>query len=261
MATEEFIIALFCRVDAMMDGVCKHPQAKLYPSEVVTLALLYALKGCGARAFYRWLSRDYRQLFPALPERTRLFRLFVTHRDWADRFLAAPTVLGIADSYGIEWRHPRRHGRTTTQLGKKGLSNQRWIAGGKLCVVLNQWGRIVAWDDATANVHDSTFQPLIARFAEQMSVLTDGTFHRQTGDPVNMRVCRRGTWPQRLLVETVCSLLTRVCQRKKLSHRGWACFHAHLAFVVAVFTLLVDWHGLQTDEQGVAHLSLAAFSL
>ena len=28
-------------------GPNKHSQAKLYPSEVVTLALLYALKGCG----------------------------------------------------------------------------------------------------------------------------------------------------------------------------------------------------------------------
>ena len=28
----------------------------------------------GNRPFYRWLSRDYRALFPRLPERTRLFR-------------------------------------------------------------------------------------------------------------------------------------------------------------------------------------------
>jgi hypothetical protein len=46
------------------------------PSEVVTLGLLHALKGGGNRAFYRWLTCDYRPLFPRLPERTRLFRLF-----------------------------------------------------------------------------------------------------------------------------------------------------------------------------------------
>jgi hypothetical protein len=31
--------------------------------------VLFALKGVGNRAFYRWVSRDWRSLFPALPER------------------------------------------------------------------------------------------------------------------------------------------------------------------------------------------------
>lgn len=261
MPTEEFIIAVYCRVDEVMGAEPKHPQAKLYPSETVTLALLYALKGTGERAFYRWLTRDYAALFPALPERTRLFRLFATHRAWADRFLAAPTVLGIADSYGVELRHPRRHGRASGQLGKKGLSNHRWIAGGKLCVVINQWGRVVAWDDATANVHDSAFHPLIARLDGQAIVLTDGNFHRKVGDPANMKVCKRGTWPQRILVETVFSLLTRVCHLKRAGHRLWDSFQMHLAFAIAVFNLLADWDGLREDRHGRTHLSLAEFCL
>ncbi len=45
MYTEEFIIALFIKVDDAMGDVPKHPQAALYPSELVTLALLYALRG------------------------------------------------------------------------------------------------------------------------------------------------------------------------------------------------------------------------
>lgn len=261
MSTEEFIIDLFCRVDAAMGDERKHPQAKLYPGELVTLALLYALKGGGERAFYRWLCRDYRPLFPALPERTRLFRLFAAHRAWAARFLAEPTLLGIADSYGVELRHPRRHGRAAAQLGKKGLSNHRWIAGGKLCVLVNQWGRVVAWEDAAANVHDSAFHPLIARFDGQTIVLTDGNFHRKAGDPANMKVCGRGTWPQRILVETVFSLLTRVCHLKHAAHRLWAAFQAHLAFAVAVFNLLVDWDGGPSDARGRTQLALARFSL
>ncbi len=94
MSTKDFIIALFCRVDEVVGDVPKHPQAKLYPSEVVTLALLFALKGVGPRAFYRWLCRDYLDLFPQLPDRTRLFRLFAAHREWADFFLADATTLG-----------------------------------------------------------------------------------------------------------------------------------------------------------------------
>ncbi|MEJ2300117.1 MAG: hypothetical protein P8Y14_01290 [Anaerolineales bacterium] len=67
MTTEDFIITLFCRVDNAMPNAQKHSQASLYPSEVVTLAILFALKGVGNRAFYRWLVRDYQALFPKLP--------------------------------------------------------------------------------------------------------------------------------------------------------------------------------------------------
>jgi hypothetical protein len=105
-------MALFCQVDDQMTDIPKRPDAKLYPSEVVTLALLFAIKGVGGRAFYRWLTRDYAAWFPQMPERTRLFRLFQTHTAWMARFLAAPTVLGVADSYGIELGHPMREGRS-----------------------------------------------------------------------------------------------------------------------------------------------------
>jgi hypothetical protein len=62
-----------------------------------------------------------------LPERTRLFRLFKTHQNWTDRFLAEPTVLEIADTYGIGLLHPDREGCSDKQIGKKGYSNHRWI--------------------------------------------------------------------------------------------------------------------------------------
>src|SRR5215213_9143402 len=75
-------------------------------------------KAGGNRAFYRWLTRDYRTLFPRLPERTRLFRLFVTHQDWTRAFLASPTVLGVIDTYGIELIHPMREGRGPQQIGR-----------------------------------------------------------------------------------------------------------------------------------------------
>ena len=100
MTTVEFITALFYEVDEQLRAIPKHPEAHLWPSEVVTLGLLHALKGGGNRPFYRWLTRDYRALFPHLPERTRLFRLFKTHHDWTQSFLAAPTVLGVIDTYG-----------------------------------------------------------------------------------------------------------------------------------------------------------------
>src|SRR5262249_30172705 len=54
--TSDFIPALFCQVDDHLLGFPKHPKARLWPSEVVTLGLLHALTGVGSRPFYRWLT-------------------------------------------------------------------------------------------------------------------------------------------------------------------------------------------------------------
>ena len=261
MTTWDFIIALFYQVDEQMRDMPKHPEAHLWPSEVVTLGMLHALKGGGNRAFYRWLTRDYRALFPRLPERTRLFRLFMTHQDWTTAFLATPTVLGVIDTYGIELIHPIREGRSPQQIGRKGLSNHRWIVGGTLCLVLNQWGLVVAWECATAHVADNTFQGLIRQFEERMIVLSDTAFHATEGDLANLKLCQRGAWEDRMLVETVLSMLTLVCHFKKVMHRVWAYFHARLAFTMAAFNVLVQWHGFLPNASGFVPLSMAEFSL
>jgi hypothetical protein len=260
MTTHDFIIALFYAVDQEMLEMPKHPEAKLYPSEVVTLALLFAMKGGGMRAFYRWLTRDYLALFPQVPERTRLARLFKTHTAWTTRFLAAPTVLGVADTYGIELLHPMREGRSPAQIGKKGMSHHRWMVGGKLCFILNQWGFICAWDCATANVYDTHLHPLLAQFQDQMSVLTETCFHAKSGDPANMKVCPRGTWNTRMVVETVLSMLTTVFHSKKVGHRVWAYFRARIAWTMAACNLLDRW-GMVVDDHDMVHLSIAEFSL
>jgi hypothetical protein len=291
MITLEFITALFYEIDEQMGAIPKHPEAHLWPSEVVTLGLLHALKGIGNRPFYRWLTRDYRPLFPRLPERTRLFRLLTTHQDWAraflvlsqgtfsemkacmpldlqdirlalfsekqlDHALATPTVLGVIDTYGIELIHPMREGRGPQQIGRKGGSNHRWIVGGTLCLLLNQWGLIVGWDCATANVADNTFQWLIQQVDGRMIVLSDTGFHAAEGDPANLKLCQRGEWQDRMLVETVLSMLTLVCHLKKVMHRGWAYFQARLAFTMAVFNVLVQWQGLQPYASGFVPLSI-----
>jgi len=273
MTTTDFITELFCKVDDQMKDVPKHAQASLWPSELVTIGMLHAIKGVGNRAFYRWLSKDFRPLFPDMPHRTRLFRLLKTHQDWTDYFLAPPTMLGVIDSYGIELIHPMlihpiREGRTPNQIGKKGISNHRWIVGGKLCLVLNHLGLVSAWDCATANVHDTSFQHLIRGFEEQMVVLSDMAFHAAVedsrngeGDPSNLKLCERGEWNERMMVETVLSMLTLVCHFKKVMHRVWDYFRARLGFTMAAFNLLVHWNGLTPDDNGFVQLSIAEFSL
>lgn len=262
MTTEDFIIELFCRVDDAMQGVKKHREASLYPSEVVTLGLLFALKGVGNRAYYRWLTRDYSDLFPKLLERTRLFRAFKKQRVHVERFMAAPSLIGLVDSFGIELIHPRREGRSAQQIGRKGSSNRRWIVGGKLAVLLNHLGLVVAWDCDTANVYDgSAFQHLVDDVADHMVVFADTHFGKKDWHPTNLRLCKRGEWNSRMLIETMLSMLTVVCHFKRVSHRVWDYFETRLAFTMALFNILVQWYPLKSDELRFVRLSLAQFSL
>ena len=261
MTTEEFITELFCRVDDALSAQ-KHSQANLYPSEVVTLGLLYALKGTGARAFWRWLVRDYRPLFPNLPHRTRLFRLFTSHEHYLSCFMAQPTLIGVIDSYGIEFIHPIRQGRSDQQIGKKGLSNTRWIVGGKVCLLLNHIGLIVAWDVDTANVYDgSAFQHLVDAVAEEMLVLADPHFVKDGWHPTNLKICPKNTWNDRMMIETVLSMLTVVCHFKKVGHRVWDYFKSRVGYTMALFNILVQWHGLVPNDDGFVRHSIAQFSL
>ncbi len=262
MPTEYFIIALFCRVDDKMIDVKKHSQATLYPSEAVTLALLFALKGSGNRAFYRWLCNNWLHLFPHLPHRSCLFRLLNSHSKWIDRFMAAPSLIGVIDSYGIELIHPRREGRSPKQIGKKGLSNKWWIVGGKLCLLLNHIGLIVDWDVNTANVYDgSAFQQLVDAVAEQMLVFADSHFEKVDWHPPNLKICPRGTWNDRMMIETTLSMLTLICHFKKVGHRVWSYFRSRVGYTMALFNILIQGHGIQPDDDGFVHHSIAQFSL
>jgi hypothetical protein len=202
-----------------------------------------------------------RKLFPLLPERIRLFRLFAVHHDWGQRFLASTTFFGVADSFGIELLATRRLGRSPRQIAKRGKCAGRWIAGIKLGWVINAHGQVCAWDAATANVYDANaFAHLIEMFDQQMIVLADCNFHKSPfhrkddPDPANLKICPRNVWNHRRLIETVLSMLQGVCSLKRLSERAWPYLKAHLSFVAAAFNLLTGW-------DGAPKLSIARFSI
>src|SRR5260370_16906521 len=98
MTTVDIIIQIFCIVDDAMENMPKHTQAKLYPSELVTIGILFALKGGHFRAFYPWLSRDYADLFSGLPQPTPLPRFLKTHHNWSTQLLPQPSFLTIPHS-------------------------------------------------------------------------------------------------------------------------------------------------------------------
>ena len=188
----DFTIELFCRVDDTLGWEPKPALAHLYPSEVVTLGLLYALRGQGYRAFYRWVQKELGTLFPRLPEQSRLFRLLRQYHGLCGRFMAQATAFGVCDTLGIELLHPRSEGRCQWHMARKGKSNHRksnhrWIVGAKFFLLLNQWGQVVSWNCAGANVHDTAFHDTafhceIESVQEQMLVLADTGFHAKEGD-------------------------------------------------------------------------------
>src|SRR5512146_652100 len=75
-------------------------------------------------------------------------------------------------------------------------------------------------------------------------------FHAAAGDPPNLKICQRGQWNDRMLVETVLSMRTLVSHLKHVRHRCWDYLMARLAFLVTAVNLLLPWHGLPVDEQG-----------
>jgi hypothetical protein len=56
-------------------------------------------------------------------------------------------------------------------------------------------------------------------------------------------------------------MLTLVCHLKQVMHRGWGYFQARLAFTMAAFNVLVQWHGLEPYASGFVPLSIAELSL
>jgi hypothetical protein len=234
---------------------------KLYPSELVTIGILFALKGVGFRAFYRWLKRDYEDLFAGLPERTRLQRLLKTHQDWSQYLLASPSFLTVMDSYPIELIFPIREGRSDAQVGKKGKDKGRWSIGIKLCWLLNAQGKVVTWDWNTLNTPDQIFNSLVESLAGQTIVLSDLGFRDQAGIPEHLKRCPKGTWNERMVVETALSMVTTVCHLKKLTHRLSDYIQARLAFVGAMFNVLLDLFHQLHPVADPFQMSIAEFSL
>jgi len=97
MITGDIFLPIFCIVDDSLPEIPTHPQSKLYPSELVTIGILYSLIGGCFHAFYRWLKRDDDDWFgqSQLLERTCLQRLLKTHPTWCERFMAEPSFFAV----------------------------------------------------------------------------------------------------------------------------------------------------------------------
>ena len=227
----------------------------------MTIGIQVALKGGHFRAFYRWLSRDYANLFAGLPEPTRLQRELVTHQDRCDRLLAAPSFFTMFESYPIELLFPIRQGRSPQQVGKQGKKKARWSVGIKLCWLLNDSSQVVARDWAMMNVHGQHFHPVFEQVNGQSIVLADYGFRSVRGVPDNCKLCAKGTWNERMCVDTALSMVIVVCDLKHIHHRLQPHIQACLASVEAMFhVFLTPFHHLHPDADPF-QMSIAEFSL
>ena len=107
----------------------------------------------------------------------------------------------------------------------------------------------------------SAFQDIVEEHQPFMALFADNAFEKKGWHPENLKICQRGEWNSRMIVETVLSMFTLVSHLKKVMHRKWAYLRSRLAFTMAMFNILVLWDGLQVDALGRVHLSLAPFSL
>lgn len=259
MTEAEFIIKVREKVWERLGGEKQHKQAKLHPADVVVIGMLYAKRGGYFRAFYRWLSVHYGDLFGDLPERSRLGRLLVRYQSKTECFLAEVSFFTLIDSCGIELIQPIREGRSQTPLGKKGKSNKRWIVGVKVAWLLNQQGQVVRWDWATANVHDQVFRPLAHEFEGHTITLCDLHFRKKDEPLLNLKPCRHKTWSDRMLIERTFAVLTKVFALKRMFHRRPAYLHAHLAFIAALFNLLHDFAPSPAPDSALSFISTLPF--
>ena len=92
-------------------------------------------------------------------------------------------------------------------------------------------------------------------------MFADEGFRKADGVPDNLKVCKKGTWNERMFVETALSMVTVVCDLKRMRHRVTHYVATRLACVSAMFNVLLD---LYLDLHPDAHpmtMSIAEFSL
>ena len=76
-----------------------------------------------------------------------------------------------------------------------------------------------------------------------------------------MKLCKKGTWSERMCVETALSMVTQVCDLKRIRHRVMAYIQARMAYVSAMFNILLDLFHNIYPEIDPYKMSIAEFSL
>lgn len=84
--------------------------------------------------------------------------------------------------------------------------------------------------------------------------LADSGFQAAQGDPKNLKLCRKGQWNERMLIETAFSLFEGVMGLKKVDRRASHPVATYLNYAAAIYNLCTAW-------SATVQLSLKDFAL
>ncbi len=130
----------------------------------------------------------------------------------------------------------------------------------KLCWIINRYGQVCAWHWDTLNCPDNQFLDLFADYELQAIILADWGFRCAQGLPNNVKICKKGTWNDRMAIKTTFSLLTVVAHAKKMYHRAEPILAPMLPILPPCSnTCLTLFHQLDPD-QSPFKVSIAEFS-
>jgi hypothetical protein len=206
-------------------------------------------------------------LFRGLPDRSTLQKQLRNQQHPTDLLLAQPSVLNVVDSFPIELIFPIREGRSKQQYGGKSRDKGRWSIGVKTAWIVNTFGQVSGWIWDRMNCSDNSFLDFLEEYDGQAILLTDLGFRCKEGVPDNVKLCAKGTWNthmgmnDRMVIETIFSLLTVVCKAKQIHHRVETYIETRLAYMAAMFNVCLRlFHDLHPDESQFK-ISIAEFSL
>ena len=167
---ETFLVELY----VLADEFCKEqevprrgpgPAPSLWPSEVLTLALLSQwARFRSERDCYRFATQHLRPYFPQLPSRPQFNRLLRRHQEaltrlalWlAARLGAATAPYEVLDGTAIPTRNAKRRGRGwlagLADIGK--CLRRGWIHGLRVLVCAAPDGPVTGWGVGSASTND-----------------------------------------------------------------------------------------------------------
>ena len=167
---ETFVTTVYVLIDAIVSPPPAAPRrrgrrAKLWPSEVVTLALIGQLNRFRSeRDFYRYADGHLRGLFPPLPNRSQLNRAIRAEHDvltrcgrtLARQFGAQLAPYEVLDGTVLPVRNAKRRGAgVVVESRDVGWSPRLgWVDGLRLLVCTTPEGVITGYGLASANHND-----------------------------------------------------------------------------------------------------------
>ncbi len=102
---------------------------------------------------------------------------------------------------------------------------------------------------------------MIGQREERSIVLADLGFRSADDLPTHLKLCPKGTWPERRVVESALLMVTVICDLKHIHTRASFYSQAHLACATALFNVLLTLFHQLNPTTDPFQLSIAEFSL